>query len=150
MSKHKILLTRILTQTIELDVELPNEGDCTDGVILAKAMHEATGYFDTDWRTHDIRYSYDLMDVPQSDVNAMIDAAFQRQYSGARWRKLSHLAQEALRRDIRDMMDLELIDDPATAVRTLDARIGGQKNLTSYIATLMGSNKRNISLTELG
>lgn len=61
MAKHKILLTRILTQTIELDVELPEERDCTDAVIMGAAVNESRAYFDTDWLTLGVKYTYELM-----------------------------------------------------------------------------------------
>jgi hypothetical protein len=60
--KHKIQLTRVLTQVIEIEVDLPAEADCTDGVILGSAKDVASEYFDTDWRTRQVRYSYEMAD----------------------------------------------------------------------------------------
>lgn len=147
MAKHKILLTRVLTQTIELDVELPNEQDCTDGIILSAAVKESESYFDSDWRTLTIGYAYELIEQKQN-VDP-IAAAIIRQFGPFNWRKLSSAGKSVLRRDIQDIMHHEMISDPATAVRVLYLRIDGAQNLFSYIATLLAGDGRSIPLPEI-
>lgn len=144
MAKHKLLITRILTQVIEVEADLPAEQDCTDGVILNAGIKEASTYFDTDWRTRDCRYSYELIDTAHP-----IDAAFMRELGKPFWISLSPMAQDALRKDIQDMINVEKVIDEASAVRILCRRVGTRANLRSYIGTLMSGNKSSIPLPEV-